>query len=299
MVAKKLDSTYSPGPPQPLLDQGQEQAARATRGRRLAAGEGARGAPRRPAGRLLRRRRDAPLCRARGHRLRRKERSRLERLLAPLARERSPFEGKRGPRGAQLRRAAPGREVEFTEWTNDGVLRHPSYKGLVDDGAGVDRDRRSRPRRSGGAPGGGGRRQRRDHGAIGPVKQVGPQGGRGDGRGQAPAAHEPRQGHVSEDRLHEARPDRLLRANRPGAAASPARPPADAEALPRRRRGPVLLREAMPLAPARLGTDGGGLEPPQRAQHRLLPRQRRADARVAREPRRHRAAHLARARPRT
>ena len=39
----------------------------------------------------------------------------------------------------------------------------------------------------------------------------------------------------------------------PVAAAAPARPPADAEALPRRRRGPVLLREAVPVAPARLG----------------------------------------------
>ena len=24
-------------------------------------------------------------------------------------------------------------EVEFTEWTGDGLLRHPSYKGLRDD----------------------------------------------------------------------------------------------------------------------------------------------------------------------
>ena len=41
-----------------------------------------------------------------------KERSRLERLLAPLARERSPFEGKRGPRGAKYvepRRRGGGR----------------------------------------------------------------------------------------------------------------------------------------------------------------------------------------------
>jgi bifunctional non-homologous end joining protein LigD len=61
-----------------------------------------------------------------------KERSRLERLLTPLARERSPFEGKRGPRGAKYVEPRLVAEVEFTEWTNDGVLRHPSYKGLVD-----------------------------------------------------------------------------------------------------------------------------------------------------------------------
>jgi bifunctional non-homologous end joining protein LigD len=62
----------------------------------------------------------------------RKELQRLERLLAPLARERPPFEGKRGPRGAHYVEPRVVVEVEFTEWTNDGVLRHPSYKGQVD-----------------------------------------------------------------------------------------------------------------------------------------------------------------------
>ncbi len=61
-----------------------------------------------------------------------KERSRLERLLASQARERSPFEGKRGPRGARYVEPRLVAEVEFTEWTNDGMLRHPSYKGLVE-----------------------------------------------------------------------------------------------------------------------------------------------------------------------
>ena len=61
-----------------------------------------------------------------------KERARLERLLARLERERPPFEGKRGPRGARYVEPAIVVEVEFTEWTNDGVLRHPSYKGQVD-----------------------------------------------------------------------------------------------------------------------------------------------------------------------
>ena len=61
------------------------------------------------------------------------ERTRLERLLKDLARERSPFEGRRPPRGA--RHVAPRlvAEIEFTEWTNEQMLRHPSYKGLVDD----------------------------------------------------------------------------------------------------------------------------------------------------------------------
>ena len=49
--------------------------------------------------------------------------------------------------------------------------------------------------------------------------------------------------------------DRLLHADRAGPAAAPARPPADAQALPERRRRAVLLREAVPGAPARLGAD--------------------------------------------
>ena len=61
-----------------------------------------------------------------------KERARLEGLLAPLARQRSSFEGKRGPRGARYVEPHLVAEIEFTEWTNEGMLRHPSYKGLVD-----------------------------------------------------------------------------------------------------------------------------------------------------------------------
>ena len=46
--------------------------------------------------------------------------------------------------------------------------------------------------------------------------------------------------------LHQGPGDRLLHAHRARAAAAPARPPTDPEALPERRRGPVLLREALP-----------------------------------------------------
>lgn len=63
---------------------------------------------------------------------------RLSELLAPLRRPDSPF--KKLPRGV----LGPARdavyveprlvaEIEFTEITNDGVLRHPSFKGLRDD----------------------------------------------------------------------------------------------------------------------------------------------------------------------
>jgi bifunctional non-homologous end joining protein LigD len=61
-----------------------------------------------------------------------KERAKLQRLLARLARERPPFEGKRGPRGARYVEPRLVAEIEFTEWTNEQILRHPSYKGLVE-----------------------------------------------------------------------------------------------------------------------------------------------------------------------
>ena len=67
--------------------------------------------------------------------------------------------------------------------------------------------------------------------------------------------------------------------DRAGAAAAPARPAADAQALSGRRRGQVLLREAVPVAPARLGADGAGPAPNEQ-DDRLLPRQRPADAGV-------------------
>ncbi|HEV2770511.1 MAG TPA: DNA ligase D [Solirubrobacteraceae bacterium] len=72
------------------------------------------------------------------------ELDRLATLLAPLEREQSPFAAPAGPRGkAASRGAAPPRgavfveprhvaEVEYAEWTRDGILRAPSYKGLRD-----------------------------------------------------------------------------------------------------------------------------------------------------------------------
>jgi bifunctional non-homologous end joining protein LigD len=63
------------------------------------------------------------------------ELDRLQRLLEPLATETSPFTGRRPARGARFVRPELVAEVEFTEWTRDGMLRHPSYKGLRDDKA--------------------------------------------------------------------------------------------------------------------------------------------------------------------
>jgi bifunctional non-homologous end joining protein LigD len=54
-------------------------------------------------------------------------------LLEPLARKDSPFVGRQPPKGAHFVQPALVCEVEFTEWTHAGTLRHPSYKGLRED----------------------------------------------------------------------------------------------------------------------------------------------------------------------
>jgi bifunctional non-homologous end joining protein LigD len=61
------------------------------------------------------------------------ELERLAGLLAPLAREHSPFAGPQPPKGAHFVEPKLVCEVEFTEWTRAGTLRHPSYKGLRED----------------------------------------------------------------------------------------------------------------------------------------------------------------------
>ena len=59
----------------------------------------------------------------------------LDRLAATLQeRPDSPFGGEpRPPRGAVFVQPSRVAEVEFTEWTSDGMLRHPSYKGLREE----------------------------------------------------------------------------------------------------------------------------------------------------------------------
>ena len=59
----------------------------------------------------------------------------LDRLAKTLEqREDSPFQGEPRPPGHAVY-VEPTRvaEVEFTEWTRDGMLRHPSYKGLREE----------------------------------------------------------------------------------------------------------------------------------------------------------------------
>ena len=61
------------------------------------------------------------------------ELKRLAKLLQPLAREDTPFTGAQPPKGAHFVEPTLVCEVEFSEWTRAGTLRHPSYKGLRDD----------------------------------------------------------------------------------------------------------------------------------------------------------------------
>ncbi len=75
--------------------------------------------------------------------------------LAPLRRKTSPFDagGPKLPRNAEFVEPELVAEVEFTEWTEEGVMRAPSYKGLRDDKAAADVVAESDPA-SPGAPGG-------------------------------------------------------------------------------------------------------------------------------------------------
>ena len=62
-----------------------------------------------------------------------KELEMLARKLAPLERDTSPFVGKQPQKSARFAEPKLVAEIEFGEWTKDGMLRHPAYKGLRDD----------------------------------------------------------------------------------------------------------------------------------------------------------------------
>lgn len=62
-----------------------------------------------------------------------KELAQLKDRLASLAWEDSPFVGRQPARGAHFVNPLLVCEVEFTQWTKDGLLRHPVYKGLRED----------------------------------------------------------------------------------------------------------------------------------------------------------------------
>jgi bifunctional non-homologous end joining protein LigD len=58
---------------------------------------------------------------------------RLQRLLQPLKRKGSPFDGRQPKKGAKFVEPKLVAEVEFLAWTRAGTLRAPSFKGLRDD----------------------------------------------------------------------------------------------------------------------------------------------------------------------
>jgi bifunctional non-homologous end joining protein LigD len=62
-----------------------------------------------------------------------KELAMLKRELAPLEGDTSPFVGRQPQKGAHFVEPKLVAEIEFTEWTKEGLLRHPSYKGLRED----------------------------------------------------------------------------------------------------------------------------------------------------------------------
>jgi bifunctional non-homologous end joining protein LigD len=62
-----------------------------------------------------------------------RELDRLQALLAQRARATTPFAGRQPERGAHFVEPDLVAEIEFTEWTRQNMLRHPSYKGLRDD----------------------------------------------------------------------------------------------------------------------------------------------------------------------
>ena len=212
-----------------MLAEGQERAPRGRRRRRLGAGRRA-GAPTASARCSSASRRTAscasPAASARASR-------RPSSTASPKQLERredSPFTAERRAQAAArvgLRRADARRRGRVHRV--DERRRHapPVLQGAARGGAavGVPRCRHAGARRRRGA-------RRRAHAE----------------------GHEPRQGPVSEGRLHEARRHRVLRARRAGDPAAPRGPAADAQALPQRRRRQVLLREEHAEPPARSGS---------------------------------------------
>lgn len=57
----------------------------------------------------------------------------LSERLRPLRRETSPFVGRQPERGSIFVDPRLVAEVDFGEWTREGTMRHPAFKGLRTD----------------------------------------------------------------------------------------------------------------------------------------------------------------------
>jgi len=62
----------------------------------------------------------------------------LRRKFQPLIRSKSPFANDTGERDVTFLKPVLVAQISFTEWTNDGRLRHPVYLGLRDDKKATD-----------------------------------------------------------------------------------------------------------------------------------------------------------------
>ena len=139
VVAKRRGSRYAAGPPDARLAEDQGDRPPGVRDRRLHARLRARAAHLRLARPRGERRRRASLRRQRRHRVRRRRRSGgCSRCCKPLERHDPPF--REAPKMPRVRRGDVTwveprlvAEVAFSEWTHDGHVRQPSYKGLRDD----------------------------------------------------------------------------------------------------------------------------------------------------------------------
>jgi bifunctional non-homologous end joining protein LigD len=128
IVAKRLDSRYEPGHRSPCwIKIKHKQTERFVVGGWLP-GE-------RPIGALLLGRRDDEgKLRYAGRAGSGLSEAAIESLQAKLKpRERSPFTGDpKPPRGSRYAQPELHAEIEFSDWTDDGVVRHPVYKCLVE-----------------------------------------------------------------------------------------------------------------------------------------------------------------------
>jgi bifunctional non-homologous end joining protein LigD len=57
----------------------------------------------------------------------------LRERLQPLRQSESPFDGRQPEKASIFVEPKLVAQVEFSEWTTAGTMRHPSYKGLRDD----------------------------------------------------------------------------------------------------------------------------------------------------------------------